>query len=118
LPKKLGLEASPKNLNDLKLQKASEAKRLKELLEEAKVLAKELESKTVEIKIKVGQGGRTFGSIAAKEIASAIKAQFGFDIDKKKLQLVEPLKSIGTHVVPVKLYPQVTAALKVNVSEQ
>lgn len=118
LPKKLGLEASAKNLNDLKFQKLAEAKRLKELLEEAKVLAKKLESKSIEVKIKVGQGGRAFGSIAAKEIASAIKTQLGFDIDKKKLQLAEPIKNIGTYIVPIKLYPQVTAELKVNVSDQ
>lgn len=118
LPKKLGLEASAKNLNDLKLQKAAEVKRQKELLEEAQKLAKDLESKTVEVKIKAGEGGRTFGSISTKEIAQSLKTQFGYDIDKKKLQLAEPIKNIGTHTVPIKLHPQVTAELKVSVSEQ
>jgi large subunit ribosomal protein L9 len=118
LPKKLGLEATPKNLNDLKLQKAAEEKRQKELLEEAQAFAKELESKTIEVTIKAGEGGRTFGSISSKEIATALKSEFGYDIDKKKLQLSEPIKNIGTHTVPVKLHPQVTAELKVKVSEQ
>ena len=118
LPKKLGLEANAKNLNDLKLQKAAEDKKQKELLEEAQTLGKNLETKTLEVKIKAGEGGRTFGSISTKEIAGALKTQCGIDIDKKKLHLPEPIKTIGTHTVPVKLHPQVTAELKVKVSEQ
>jgi large subunit ribosomal protein L9 len=116
LPKKVGLEANAKNLNDLKLQKAAEEKKLKEILEEAKVLAKDLESKTLELKIKTGEGGRTFGSISSKEIAQELKTQYSLDIDKKKLQINDPIKTIGTHTVPVKLHPQVTAELKVKVS--
>jgi large subunit ribosomal protein L9 len=118
LPKKLGLEANAKNLNDLKLQKAADDKRHKEILEEAQALGKELESKTLEVKIKAGEGGRTFGSISSKEIASALKTQFNIDIDKKKLHLPEPIKTIGTHTVPAKLHQQVTAELKVKVTEQ
>lgn len=118
LPKNLGLEATPKNLNDLKLQKAAEEKRQKEILNEAKAFAKELESITVQLKIKSGEGGRTFGSISSKEIATALKNDFNYDIDKKKLQLSDPIKNIGTHTVAVKLHPQVTAELKVKVSEQ
>ncbi|WMJ85663.1 50S ribosomal protein L9 [Anaerocolumna sp. MB42-C2] len=118
LPKKLGLEANAKNLNDLKLQKAAEDKKQKELLEEAQALGKNLETKTLEVKIKAGEGGRTFGSISSKEIAAALKAQYSIDIDKKKLHLPEPIKTIGIHTVPVKLHPQVTAELKVKVSEQ
>ncbi|SHO49362.1 50S ribosomal protein L9 [Anaerocolumna xylanovorans] len=117
LPKKLGLEASAKNLNDLKLQKAAEERRQKEILEEAQVLGKELESKTLEVKIKTGEGGRTFGSISSKEIAQELKTQYGLDIDKKKLQINDPIKTLGTHTVPVKLHPQVTAELKVKVTE-
>ncbi|WOO38945.1 50S ribosomal protein L9 [Anaerocolumna sp. AGMB13020] len=117
LPKKVGLEANAKNLNDLKLQKAAEEKKQKEILEEAKVLARDLESKTLELKIKTGEGGRTFGSISSKEIAQELKTQYSLDIDKKKLQINDPIKTIGTHTVPVKLHPQVTAELKVKVSE-
>ncbi len=117
LPKKVGLEANAKNLNDLKLQKAAEEKKQKEILEEAKVLAKDLESKTLELKLKTGEGGRTFGSISSKEIAQELKTQYSLDIDKKKLQINDPIKTIGTHTVPVKLHPQVTAELKVKVSE-
>ncbi len=115
LPKKLGLEATPKNLNDLKLQKAAEAKLAQEILEQARVLAKEIESKSVLLKIKAGEGGRTFGSVSTKEIAIALKEQLGHDIDKKKLVLNDPIKNMGTYTVPVKLHPKVTAELKVKV---
>ena len=67
--------------------------------------------------IKVGSGGRVFGSVSAKEIAEAAKAQIGLEIDKKKLLLASPLKELGTAEVPVKLHPKVTAQLKVNVKE-
>ena len=118
MPKKLGLEATSKNLNDLKLQKAAEEKRQKEILDEAKALAKEIESITVSMYIKTGEGGKTFGSISSKEISSVLKDQHGLDIDKKKLQLPEPIKTIGIHTVSIKLHPQVTAELKVKVDEQ
>lgn len=115
LPKNLGLEATPKNMNDLKLQKAAEAKKQQEILEQAQELGKEIEAKSVTLKIKAGEGGRTFGSVSSKEIAIAIKEQLGLDIDKKKLQLNDPIKNMGSYTVPVKLHPKVTAELKVKV---
>ncbi len=118
LPKKLGLEATGKNLNDLKLQKANEEKVAKQILEEAKELAKKIEAGKVEVKIKVGEGGRTFGSVSTKEIAMAVKEQMGYDIDKKKIQLKDAIKTLGTHNVPVKLHQKVTAELKVHVTEE
>lgn len=118
LPKKLGLEANGKNLNDLKLQKANEEKVAKQILEDAKELAKKVEAGKVELKIKVGEGGRTFGSVSTKEIAIAVKEQMGYDIDKKKIQLKDAIKTLGTHNVPVKLHQKVTAELKVHVTEE
>lgn len=118
LPKKLGLEATGKNLNDLKLQKANEAKVAKQLWDEAKDLGKKLEAGKVTLSIKVGEGGRAFGSISSKEIAIAVKEQMGYDIDKKKIQLKDAIKTLGTHNVPVKLHPKVTAELKVIVAEE
>ena len=115
LPKKLGLEANAKNMNDLKLQKAAEVKRQQEILEEAQSLAKEIEAKSIQLKIKTGEGGRTFGSISTKEIAVALKEQLELEIDKKKLQLGDPIKNMGTFTVPIKLHPKVTAELKVRV---
>lgn len=116
-PKKLGLEATSKNLNDLKLQKANEDKKAQALLDEAKELAKKVEAGKVTLSIKVGEGGRTFGSVSSKEIAAEVKKQMDLDIDKKKIQLKDSIKTLGTHEVPVKLHPKVTATLKVVVTE-
>ena len=117
LPKKLGVEATGKNMNDLKLQKAHEDKVAQENLDAAKAFAEELKDKQVTVGIKVGEGGRTFGSISAKEIAEAAKAQLGYELDKKKLQLSAPIKELGTTMVPIKLHPKVTVELKVVVKE-
>ncbi len=117
LPKKLGLEATGKNLNDLKLKKANEEKVAQEQLDEAKALGAKIEAGKVELAIKVGEGGRTFGSVSTKEIAAAVKDQMGYDIDKKKIQLKDAIKTLGTHGVPVKLHPKVTVELKVVVKE-
>lgn len=117
LPKKLGVEATGKNMNDLKLQKAHEDKVAQENLDAAKAFAEELKDKQVTVGIKVGEGGRAFGSISAKEIAEAAKAQLGYELDKKKLQLSAPIKELGTTMVPIKLHPKVTGELKVVVKE-
>lgn len=117
LPKKIGVEANGKNLNDLKLQKANDAKIAKEQLDKAQELAALLETKEVIVKIKAGEGGRAFGSVASKEIAAELKSQTGIDIDKKKIQLPEALKNFGTYNVSVKLHPKVVGTLKVKVQE-
>ena len=117
LPKKLGVEANAKNINDLKLQKANEDKVAKEILEQAKALAAEIAEKSVTVSIKVGEGGKTFGSVSSKEIAEAAKAQINLELDKKKIQLSSPIRTLGVTMVPVKLHPKVTAELKVHVKE-
>ena len=118
LPKKLGVEANGKNMNDLKLQKANEEKVAQQLLDDAKELAQKIEAGKVELKIKIGEGGRAFGAVSSKEISAAVKDQMGYDVDKKKIQLKDSIKTLGTHDVPVKLHPKVTASLKVIVTEQ
>lgn len=118
LPKKMGVEATGKNLNDLKLQKNNEKKVAQEQLDAAKALAEKLAKGKVELTIKVGEGGRAFGSVSSKEIAAAVKEQMGLDVDKKKIQLKETIKSLGVHNVPVRLHPEVTAELKVTVKEE
>ena len=117
LPKKLGVEANSKNINDLKLQKANEDKVAKEILEQAKALAAEIAEKSVTVSIKVGEGGKTFGSVSSKDIAEAAKAQIDLELDKKKIQLSSPIRTLGVTMVPVKLHPKVTAELKVHVKE-
>ena len=118
IPKKLGVEANNKNLNDLKLKKSNEEKIAKENKEAAEKLAGELKAGQILLKIKVGEGGKAFGSVSAKEIAAAVKEQMGLDVDKKKIQLKETLKTLGTHIVPIKLHPEVTAELKVEIKEE
>lgn len=117
LPKKLGVEATGKNLNDLKLKKAHEDKVAQENLEAAKAFAEELKDKEVVLTIRVGEGGKTFGSISAKEISEGAKAQLGYELDKKKMQLPNPIKELGTTMVAIRLHPQVTGELKVIVKE-
>ena len=117
-PKKLGVEANSKNLNDLKLQNQNKEKVAQENLEAAQKFAKELEDITVEVRIKVGDNGRVFGSVSTKEIAESAKKQLGLEIDKKKLVLDTPIKSLGVTIVPIKLHPKVTGQLKVHVKEQ
>jgi len=117
LPKKLGVEANGKNMNDLKLQKANEQKIAKEQLEAAQAFAAEMEKDEVIVSIKAGEGGKTFGSVSSKEIAVAYKEQCGKEIDKKKIQLPEAIRNFGVYEVSVKLHPKVTGKLKVKVTE-
>lgn len=117
LPKKLGVETTSKNLNDLKLRKANEEKVAQENLDAAKAFAEELSTKEVILTLKVGEGGRTFGSVSSKEISEAAKKQLNLDIDKKKLQLENPIRNLGVTNVPVRLHPKVTGSLKVWVKE-
>lgn len=115
LPKKLGVEATSKALNDLKLQKQNDDKIAAEKLAEAKDLAARLEKTKVKAVIKVGEGGRTFGSISSKEIAEILKKQENINVDKKKIVVKDAIKAVGEYTVQVKLHPEVTADLKLSV---
>lgn len=115
--KKQAVEATKAALNDLKLRKAHNAKLAKEALEDAKKLAEEIEGKQLVVQMKVGNGGRTFGSISTKEIATEAKKQLGFELDKKKMHC-EPIKNLGFHDVAIRIHPQVTATLRVKVEEK
>lgn len=117
IPKKLGIEANGRNLNDLKLHKANEEKVAREQLEAAKALAAQISEQTVTLSIKTGEGGRTFGSVSSKEIAEGAKKQLNLELDKKKIVLDEAIKTPGTHIVTVKLHKDVHAKLKVVVKE-
>ena len=117
LSKKKGIEATAKNMNDLKLQKAHEDKLAAQRLEEAKLFAAEIAMAEVVLELKVGEGGKLFGAVSSIEIAQAAKEQLNMELDKKKLVLPNPIKTVGTTSVSVKLHPQVTAELKVVVKE-
>ncbi len=115
LPKKLGLEANAKNMNDLKLQKAAEEKQKAEILAAAQDQQALLTGKSITVSIKAGEGGKTFGSISSKEIAEEMKKQIDFEVDKKKLVLSDAIKQAGEYTVAIKLHPQVTGEIKVIV---
>jgi large subunit ribosomal protein L9 len=116
IPKHLGEEATPANLNNLKLRKKHEAKIEKENLEKALELKKKIEDWKVEVSIKTGEGGRVFGSVSTKEIAEAAEKQYGVKIDKKKLECDVPVKAPGGYDVNVRLHRDVTAVMHVHVS--
>ena len=118
IPKKLGVEATPKNLNDLKLQNKHADKVAQENYENALELKKTIENSKVVVKLRSGEGGKTFGSVSTKEISAAAKEQCGLDIEKKKLVLPNPIRNLGVTNVPVKLHPKVTGSLKVWVKEE
>ncbi len=118
LAKKLGVEATNKNMNDLKLQNANQAKIEKEKLEAARALAEKLKDMSVTLAIKSGEGGKTFGSVSTKEISEAVKSQLGLDLDKKKMVLDEPIRTLGNHIIQVKLHKEVTGSLTVKVKEK
>ncbi len=115
--KKLGIEATAQNKNDLKLQKKHEEKVAQEKLDDAKSFAEELKEKSITVSIKTGSGGRSFGSVSTKELAAAAKEQLGYELDKKKMVLPEPIKSPGIFDLPIKLHPKVMGSLKVIVQE-
>lgn len=116
--KKQAVEATSKNLNDLKLQNAHEQKVAEENFENACKLAEDLKDKLVKLTIRAGKDGKTFGSVSTKEISEACKDQFGIELDKKKMVLSEPIKTLGTYEVSVKLHPKVTGTLRVNVTSE
>ncbi len=118
LKKNVGLEATPANLNSIKLKKANDDKMAAQRLAEAKELAERLEKITVVCHIKVGKDGKGFGSVSSKEIAEQAKAQHDIELDKKKLVLEEPIKALGDYKVTVKLHPSVSASLPVKVEEE
>ena len=117
-PKKLAVEATKSNMNDLELKKKAEEKRKQQELEEAKELAKQLEAKEVLVSVKTGENGKTFGSVTNKEIAEALEKQTGLKIDKKKIVLEEPIKMVGSRTVIVKIHPQVNAEINVKIMEK
>ena len=98
IPKKLAVEATKANMNDLELKKKAEEKRKKEELEEAKKIAEQLNDKVVKVSVKAGENGKVFGSVTNKEIADALAKQTGMDIDKKKISFDAPIKMVGRRI--------------------
>lgn len=118
IPNKLAVEATSKNLSDLMNKKAAESKRKENELEKARKLAKTISELEVVIKAKCGENGKLFGSVTNKEIADTLKSKHNISIDKKKIVLPDPIKSLGSFQLEVKVYPEVSAKLGVKVEEE
>lgn len=117
LRKNLGIEATPKNVNDWKLKQANNDKVAASHLEDCKELAKKIEESSISTAIKFGEGGKAFGSVSSKEVAEEVEKQLGIKVDKKKVVLKDALKTKGTHEVAIKLHQKVTATIKVIITE-
>ena len=115
--KGLAKEANKANISEMNGRKKHDEKVALEKLEEAKKHAKEMEDWKVVLSIKTGEGGRVFGTVSTKQIADAVKEQYGEVLDKKKFEIAEPIKSVGTFEISVKLHPEVVATLRVQVKE-
>ncbi|KAA0566084.1 50S ribosomal protein L9 [Rossellomorea aquimaris] len=118
LKKGLAVEATNANMGQLEGQKKKEEQLAQEELEEAKRLKATLEEITVEMKAKSGEGGRLFGSITSKQIADALKKAHDIKIDKRKIEMNDAIRALGYTNVPVKLHTDVSATLKVHVTEE
>ena len=117
-PKKLAKEANAQALNELKNAQESKAFKIKQETEAAQASADKINGKNVSILAKAGQGGKLFGSVTAKEIAEAIKKQYGVDVDKRKIDTKGDMKAFGTYECEVKLYSGITATVKAVVTEK
>ena len=114
-PKNLAVEATPENMN--KLNSQNEAKQYKKDVEKekAKEIAKKLENITLQIKVQAGENGKIFGSVSSKEISENLEKQYKISIDKKKIELKEPIKVLGTRTVEARLFEGVIGKIKLNV---
>lgn len=118
IPKGLAKEATESGIKALERQKAAEERKRQQELEEAKTLADKISQLTVRLKGKAGDGGRLFGSVTSKDIAEGLEKQHKIKIDKRKIQLENPIRELGAAVVEIKVYPEVTAKVKVEVTAE
>lgn len=114
-PKDLAIEATEGNLKELARQQAALAQKKAEELDKAKMLAKQLEKVSLTIAVKMGEGGRLFGSINTKDIGEQLEKKYGLALDKRKIELKGPIKNLGTHPVTIRLHPEVTATIDIKV---
>jgi large subunit ribosomal protein L9 len=118
LPRGLAVEANEGNLRHAAQQKQAESAKAERELKEAQKIADKIKDKKLEVKAKVGEAGRLFGSITPQEIADQLRRQFAVEIDKRKIDIKEPIKSLGTHPVVVKVHPKVHVTVLVNVVDE
>jgi large subunit ribosomal protein L9 len=116
LPQKLAIPATATNINNASQQKEAEIRKAKRILDEAKLNAAQLGKLAVVVPVKIGEGGRLFGSVTSKDIADALKSQHGVEMDKRKIELKDSIKALGTYQVTVKLHPEVSTQIQVQVT--
>lgn len=118
IPRNIAIEGTPENIKKWKASKAEEAAQKENEMKEAMELKEKIEKLTVDLKAKGGTEGRLFGSVTSQDISNGLKKQHGIDIDKRKIELKENIKTTGVTEVEVKVYPDVSATLKVDVSAE
>lgn len=116
LPKQLAIPATSTNVNAVQQKKASEQRKAAQANDEAKVMAAQLSKVSVKLSVKLGEGGKLFGSITAKDVADALKEQYGIDMDKRKIEIKEAIKALGTYPVTVRLHPEIAAKIELVVT--
>lgn len=115
LPKKLALPATEATVKQVNAQKAAQARREQQALDEAKMLVSQLSKVSVTVSVKSGEGGKLFGSVSGKDVADALERQHGLAIDKRKVELKDVVKSVGTYTATVRVHPEVSAQISVQV---
>ena len=115
-PKGYAVEASKGNVKTLDDQKQAETRKKNKELDEAKAYAEKISKTQLSIKAKAGEGGKLFGSVTSKEIASLL-AQKGIKVDKRKIDLSEPIRNLGEYEITIKLYPEISALVKLTISQ-
>lgn len=116
LPQKLAIPATNTNVNNAKQQKASEERKQQRALEEAQMLAAQMSKLEVSIAVKMGDGGKLFGSVSTKDVADALMEQHKVEIDKRKIDIKETIKAVGSYTVTIKLHPEVNTKIQVHIT--
>lgn len=115
LPKGLAVQATSTNLNAVNQQKKSEERKQQQAVDEATLMAAQLSKIEVSIAVKIGEGGKLFGSVTGKDIADALKKDHNIDIDKRKIELKETIKGLGDYEAVIKVHPEITSKIKVHI---
>lgn len=117
LPRKLAKPADAQSLNDVKVKEEARLYRIETEKKEARALAEKLEGILIKIPASCGADGRLYGSVTAKDISERLAADFGIEIDKRKITLRDPIKAYGKFALEVRLYPEITGTVNVLVCE-
>ena len=117
LARKLAVPGTSENLKDAKQKKAAADHKAQVASDEALVLASELKKVELTIPVRIGEGGKVFGAVTGKDISDAAKKQYDLDLDKRKVEIKEPIKALGTFEVTIRVHPTITSVIKVHIVE-